>query len=116
MKAGLALEGTVRAALLVENLGAFCDLAAIDGWLFVHVAGWDTATVTRLLERLTHAAVVHFGDLDPNGVRIFRHLRGARPDLRCSVLRAPPVRVSCRCRWCIASVSDAVGGRGTLEK
>ncbi|WP_437670683.1 Wadjet anti-phage system protein JetD domain-containing protein [Sorangium sp. So ce131] len=82
LKGGLALEGAVRAALLVENLGAFCDLTAIEGWLFAHVPGWDTATVTRLLERLTHAAVVHFGDLDPNGVRIFQHLRGVRPDLR----------------------------------
>ncbi|WP_438037299.1 Wadjet anti-phage system protein JetD domain-containing protein [Sorangium sp. So ce204] len=82
LKGGLELEGTVRAALLVENLGAFCDLATIEGWLFAHVPGWDTATVTRLLDRLTHVPVVHFGDLDPNGTRIFQHLRGARPDLR----------------------------------
>jgi hypothetical protein len=26
--------------------------------------------------------VVHFGDLDPNGVRILLHLRGLRSDLR----------------------------------
>ncbi|MCW5831680.1 MAG: hypothetical protein KIS78_04405 [Labilithrix sp.] len=80
--AGLALEGSIRAALLVENLGAFCDLRTLDGWLLVHVPGWDTATVTRLLERLRHVPVIHFGDLDPNGVRIFQHLRGFRPDLR----------------------------------
>lgn len=82
LKGGLALEGAVRAALLVENLGAFCDLETIEGWLFAHVPGWDTATVARLLDRLTHVPVVHFGDLDPNGARIFQHLRGARPDLR----------------------------------
>jgi hypothetical protein len=84
LAAGLALEGPLRAALLVENLGAFCDLPAplLDGWLLVHVPGWDTATVARLLERLIHVPVIHFGDLDPNGVRILLHLRGLRPDLR----------------------------------
>lgn len=82
ISAGLAFEGSIRAVLLVENLGAFCDLRAVDGWLLVHVPGWDTATVVRLLERLVHVPLVHFGDLDPNGVRIFRHLRSLRPDLR----------------------------------
>lgn len=82
LKAGLELEGDVRAVLLVENLGAFCDLAALPGWLFAHVAGWDTATVARLLERLAHVPAIHFGDLDPNGVRIVQHLRGLRRDLR----------------------------------
>jgi hypothetical protein len=81
LKAGLTFDGPIRAVLLVENLGAFCDLPSIDGWLLVHVAGWDTATVARLLERLIGARVVHFGDLDPNGVRILQHLRGIRPDL-----------------------------------
>lgn len=79
---GLVLEGHIRAALLVENLGAFCDLPSIEGWLFAHVAGWDTATVARLLERLPSTPVIHFGDLDPNGVRIVQHLRQMRPDLR----------------------------------
>jgi hypothetical protein len=82
LRDGLVLEGPMRAALLVENLGAFCDLPALDGWLIAHVAGWDTATVARLLERLGHVPIIHFGDLDPNGVRIFRHLRAMRPDLR----------------------------------
>lgn len=82
LRGGLALDGPIRAALLVENLGAFCDLRAVDGWLLVHVPGWDTATVARLLERLVHVPLIHFGDLDPNGVRILRHLRARRPDLR----------------------------------
>jgi len=81
IRAGLTLEGPIRAVVLVENLGAFCDLLAIDGWLVAHVAGWDTATVQRLLARLEHVPVVHFGDLDPNGVRIYKHLRTTRTDL-----------------------------------
>jgi len=102
-RAGLVLEGPIRAILLVENLGTFCDLRALDGWLLGHVPGWDTATVARFFEldclRLDRGVggdidsvdvdtdgvlvpVIHFGDLDPNGVRIFQHLRGLRADLR----------------------------------
>ncbi len=79
---GLALEGTIRAVLLVENLGAWRDLPHLDGWLFAHVAGWDTATVVQLLAIVADVPVVHFGDLDPNGVRIEAHLRQHRPGLR----------------------------------
>ncbi|HTU64712.1 MAG TPA: Wadjet anti-phage system protein JetD domain-containing protein [Steroidobacteraceae bacterium] len=79
--AGFKFEGTIRAVLLVENLGAFCDLRAVDGWLLVHVAGWDTATVAGLLKCLAHVPVILFGDLDPNGVRILRHLRALRSDM-----------------------------------
>jgi hypothetical protein len=81
-KEGLTLEGTVRAVLLVENLGAWRDLPALEGWLFAHVPGWDTATVVLLLERVGRVPVIHFGDLDPNGVRIFLHLRMRYPDVR----------------------------------
>ncbi len=82
MKAGLAIEGPIHAVLLVENLGAFCDLPSMDGWLVAHVAGWDTATVQQLILRLERVPAVHFGDLDPNGVRIYQHLRAMRPDLQ----------------------------------
>lgn len=82
LKGGLQLEGAFHAALLVENLGVFRDLSVLDGWIFVHVPGWDTATTRLLLERLAHVPVVHFGDLDPNGVRVFQHLRRQQPGLR----------------------------------
>jgi hypothetical protein len=79
---GLELVGPLRAVLLVENLGAWRDLAYPAGWLLAHVPGWDTITATHLLKRVAHVPVVHFGDLDPNGVRIYLHLRERRPDLR----------------------------------
>jgi hypothetical protein len=79
---GLELEGELRAVLLVENLGAWRDLVAPPGWLLTHVPGWDTTTVAHLLERVANVPVVHFGDLDPNGYRIYLHLREGRPDLR----------------------------------
>lgn len=78
----LVFEGEIRAALLVENLGAFVDVPQPEGWLIAHVAGWDTATVRHMLSRLIDVPVVHFGDIDPAGVRIFRHLRSMRSDLR----------------------------------
>ena len=78
----LTLEGAIRAVLLVENLGAWRDLPSLEGWLFAHVAGWDTATVVLLLDRVGHVPLIHFGDIDPNGARIFLHLRKRYPDVR----------------------------------
>lgn len=79
---GLMLEGTIRAVLLVENLGAWRDLPMQPGWLLAHVPGWDTVTVGHLLDCLSGVPVVHFGDIDPNGFRILLHLRQRAPDLK----------------------------------
>jgi hypothetical protein len=69
------------ALLLVENVGAYIDLQPPPGWLVAYVPGWDTATVRILLEQLAKVPVVHFGDLDAKGFRIFQHLQALRPDL-----------------------------------
>ncbi|MBX9590841.1 MAG: DUF2220 domain-containing protein [Hyphomonadaceae bacterium] len=83
LKDGLVLEGRIRAVLLVENLGAWRDLPELDGWLLAHVPGWDTATVVQFLGCFgRQIPIIHFGDLDPNGVRIFLHLREQWSDLR----------------------------------
>jgi len=74
---GTRIVGSVRAVLLVENLGPFQDLKKPDGWLVVHVPGWDTSTVRLLLGQLPDSPLVLFGDLDPAGLRIARHLRAA---------------------------------------
>ena len=79
---GLAFDGTIRAVLLVENLGAWRDLSPPPRWLLAHVPGWDTATVGHLLDRIEGIPVVHFGDVDPNGVRIMLHIRRRVPNLR----------------------------------
>jgi Uncharacterized protein conserved in bacteria C-term(DUF2220) len=79
---GLHLEGDLHAVLLVENRGAWRDLPSPAGFLLAHVPGWDTVTVAHLLDHVAHVHVIHFGDLDPNGVRIYLHLRERRPDLR----------------------------------
>jgi hypothetical protein len=78
---GTRIVGPVKAVLLVENLGPFQDLVPPDGWLVVYVPGWDTATVRMLLDQLPDSPIVLFGDLDPAGVRIARHLRAVFPGL-----------------------------------
>jgi hypothetical protein len=82
---GTILEGPVRAVLLVENLGPYQDIDPPEGWLLVHVPGWDTATVRLFLRQVTDTSVIHFGDLDPAGVRIARHLREIHPGLKWAV-------------------------------
>ncbi len=70
-----------RAILLAENVGFFVDVRAPAGWMVAHVPGWNTRIVRMVFELLPRIPVVHFGDLDPNGVRIVAHLRLVRPDL-----------------------------------
>jgi hypothetical protein len=82
---GTVVEGAIRAVLLVENLGPYQDLDVPEGWLVVHVPGWDTATARLFLGQVHDRPVVHFGDIDPEGVRIFRHLRQLRPELRWAI-------------------------------
>ena len=81
LRDGLRLEGTIEAVLFVENLGAWLDMPRPGRWMLVHVPGWNTATVRQLISTLDDVPVVHFGDLDPNGVRIQRHLREHLPGL-----------------------------------
>jgi hypothetical protein len=82
LRDGTRLGGTLPVAvLLVENVGFYVDVAPPKGWMVAHVPGWNTATLLLLIEQLPGTPVVHFGDLDPNGVRIVAHLQALRPDL-----------------------------------
>jgi hypothetical protein len=85
LRDGTVLEGPIRAVLLVENLGPYQDLDPPAGWLVVHVPGWNTAAVRLFLGGLPHLPVIHFGDLDPAGVRIHEHLRSIHPAVRWAV-------------------------------
>lgn len=82
LRDGTRLGGVLpKAVLLVENVGFYIDVAAPAGWMVAHVPGWNTVTTRLLLEQLPNTPVVHFGDLDPNGVRIVAHLQTLRSDL-----------------------------------
>ncbi|MEM7354190.1 MAG: Wadjet anti-phage system protein JetD domain-containing protein [Acidobacteriota bacterium] len=70
-----------RAVLTVENLGAFQDAVVPDDVLTVYVPGWNTRIARDALSGLEGVPVIHFGDLDPNGVAILAHLRRWRPDV-----------------------------------
>jgi hypothetical protein len=74
LRDGTRLEGPLAAVLLVENLGPWRDMPQPRGWMLIHTPGWDTATVRLLLDAFAGVPMLHFGDLDPAGVRIYRHL------------------------------------------
>ena len=98
----LTLEGTARALLTVENLGAYVDLEPPEGWTVAWIPGWDSRLACWLLQALPHVPVFHFGDLDPNGMKIVTHLQKVRPDLRWFVpefwAEHLPLR-ALACRW-----------------
>jgi hypothetical protein len=74
---GLIVEGTApRAVLTIENVATFHDLALPPDLMAILVEGWNTPVATLFLRLLPDAVpIVHFGDLDPNGFRIYTHLR-----------------------------------------
>lgn len=82
LRDGTRLAGArPRAVLTVENLGAYIDAWVPDDVLVVHIPGWNTRLARLLLEPLRETPLVHFGDLDPNGVAIVEHLRLWRDDV-----------------------------------
>lgn len=103
LRDGTTLGGTRPAALLlVENVGFYIDIPAPPGWMVAHVPGWNTAATRLLFDALPTVPVVHFGDLDPNGVRIVAHLQLLRPDLLWAVPDFWEEQISLRglrCDW-----------------
>lgn len=79
---GTTIQGTPGVLLLVENVGPFVDLTPPSGWLLVHVPGWNMHAAKRLFSLFPEVPALHFGDLDPEGLQIFCHLRRTHPDLR----------------------------------
>lgn len=66
------VAGTMPALVMtVENIGAFIDLPAPPWLLLLHAPGWDTALATGFIGRLpSDVHWMHFGDLDPEGLRV----------------------------------------------
>ncbi len=79
---GTRVAGTApRVVMTVENESAFMDLPQPDGLLLVWVPGWNTRLAVEFLEALAPGRRLHFGDLDVNGVKIYRHLAALLPGL-----------------------------------
>lgn len=70
-----------RGVLTVENLGAFQDAVVPADVLVMYVPGWNTRLARDVLAGLEAVPILHFGDLDPNGVAILEHLRRWRSDV-----------------------------------
>lgn len=102
LRSGTRIEGErPRALLTVENVGAYVEMAPPEGVCVVHVPGWDTLSAALLLESFADIPVVHFGDLDPNGLRITTHLRTLHPDVRWAVPDFWSEHLEGRARTCL---------------
>lgn len=53
-----------------ENLGAYVDFPSHDSLLIVYSPGADIEPATKLINFLPDALWIHFGDIDPEGVKI----------------------------------------------
>lgn len=67
-----AFSGTMPTVILtVENLGAFEDIQKPTGCLLIHTPGWNTTLGMRFMAKMpADIPWWHFGDLDPNGLKI----------------------------------------------
>ncbi len=76
---GIAVCGVLpKMILTVENLGPFVDMEKPKELLLIHQPGWNTHLSLRLTKLLgNETPIYHFGDLDPNGLAIFLHLKNA---------------------------------------
>jgi hypothetical protein len=87
----LRLTGRPTAVLTIENYASFNRHVreVADGALTIYTGGFPSIAVAELLKRIAtevDAPFVHWGDVDPGGIRIFRHLeevvaRQMRPHL-----------------------------------
>lgn len=84
VRRGLRLTGVLpRVLLTVENVGPFVDVSVPDDWTIAHVPGWNIPPIAAFIKILPPNTIwCHWGDLDPQGVRILRSLRSIRSDLR----------------------------------
>lgn len=80
---GLSLAGEMPTAVItIENLGTYMDAPLPDGWLAIHVPGWNTALIPSVVTLVPNGIPwIHWGDYDRNGLRITRNLRASRPGL-----------------------------------
>lgn len=79
--ARLGLLGPVRYVLTIENYASFVrhvrEVNAAHDGLVIYTGGFPARPILKQIVRLAKLAAApafHWGDIDPGGVRIFRHL------------------------------------------
>lgn len=73
-----------RCLFTIENLGAYIDLPHPSDLLLIHQPGWNSRLAQQLIRTLPpDIPWFHFGDLDPEGIRIYQSLGDAtrKPEL-----------------------------------
>ena len=68
-----------QALISIENKGAFVDFPVIDSATLVFIPGDNTSALRRVIAVLVKQPLLHFGDLDPKGIEIYRMLARELP-------------------------------------
>lgn len=78
---------SAHVVITIENATSFHELLSIRPatWLIICTWGFASPTVLSLLHKISHLhanlAFFHWGDLDPGGLRILRHIRTQVPSI-----------------------------------
>lgn len=84
---GLKFKGNLpKTIITIENLGVYIDLVLPEHTLVVFSPGSDIRCATQLLKFFTEANWIHFGDIDPEGIKIAHSLGKA-------LLREPKIYI-----------------------
>lgn len=68
-------EGVLPSLIIsCENLGAYVDLVVPDSAMVIYAPGADIETAAELLRHFPHTDWIHFGDVDPDGLKIAENL------------------------------------------
>ena len=70
-----------RVIVSVENKGAFVDFPATSQATLLFLPGDNTGPLEQVTSRMPHQALIHFGDLDPQGIQIYRNLTDQCPGI-----------------------------------
>lgn len=60
--------------LSIENKGAFVDCPSVSNVTLLFLPGDNTVAMQLVTSRMLQQAMLHFGDLDPNGIQIYKNL------------------------------------------
>jgi len=59
------------AIISIENKGAFVDFPSVPKATLVFLPGDNTSALQQVISKMRNQPIIHFGDLDPDGINIF---------------------------------------------